>query len=52
MIVRFNLAANYYGLMLSQRQVLLINKLKVLGLINVEEDKVSDCHLFLLIYQF
>jgi hypothetical protein len=37
MIVRFSLAANHYALMLSLGQVLLINKLKVLGLIDIVE---------------
>jgi len=48
MVVRFSLAPNDYGMFLCKRQVLLINKLKVLGLINVIEDNVSDGHLFLL----
>ena len=52
MIVRDSLASNHYVLMLSQWQVLFFNKLKFLGLINVEEDKVSDGYLFLLIDQF
>jgi hypothetical protein len=52
MVIRDSLAANHYGLMLSQRQVLFFNELKFLGLINVEEDKVSDGYLFLLIDQF
>jgi hypothetical protein len=53
MIVRFSLAANHNALMLSQRKVLLINILKVLGLINIVEDKVSDGYLFpTRIYQF